>query len=765
MSTTLTDLTYDDCIVLFSNNYDGANKDYRSNLFISEIKNIAQSKKSSRNSNSFVPNDLSIDIEDMEPHKSILFQKRYGLGDNDVHVEWAFWLASVMIARSTKTDANFSRRLKGKILELLKRLTSPLSGSFEDLVAMYIQEKLMADIRDGNNTPILSTRNEWGKATSFTFKDFTVDPLITDRTSDAYNAANAPQFRITTLNERAISLQRFHDLQLAPLATPLNANIVNNQLSLTNYVQNIDFSGGLVYGLTTQFTDNPLNARGVQISQFYNWTAIPDSTAPGNNLLEASSDQRFKNNNAVVSNDTFVADLRLRLQAGGGVLTEGEINAYHKLLKGLQDKIKKEITGVTEFGYEQDAFFVKLLLRTAVKNAVSPLSKWFSEPAATGETKAQERYFRKLVDGKIYEKLSDGTVKCVDLNDPEIQKTLKANSKCYSLGVGQKSTNQNTCATYLKDCINNGNIANCKKYLKDHNFWQNAAQEVHDMLPDLAYKTLQSFQFETYDEFSKTANRSLKMVQSWQEWLESCKNSGKLNSNDLVQISNNVKLQEYLNKIIMKVNENPAILNKDYTEKPTDIANAFRGTLLAKKGLIYESVPKSSVRSNLERLGLAINDSQNRTVVNFSSNSFPGLRVILSGGAPPVQTLNSEIIEAQFMNLKNRLKQHNKDISPNDEKGILDLLVVLKEKEAKLNEFIIMTDKYADLLQVFGQTDKETVLTVDHLRQFTEARNNYFNKVSKKQNNLMSILKAIAEKVNEIDNKSTPVTKKTVPIQ
>jgi len=753
MSTTLTDLTYDDCIVLFSNNYDGANKDYRSNLFMSEIKNIAQSKKSSRNSNSFVPNDLSIDIEDMEPHKSILFQKRYGLGDNDVHVEWAFWLASVMIARSTKTDANFSRRLKGKILELLKRLTSPLSGSFEDLVAMYIQEKLMADIRDGNNTPILSTRNEWGKATSFTFKDFTIDPLITDRTSVAYNIAN-PAGTIPTLNERAINLQNFHNLQLVQNA---------NQLQLNAYVQNNDFFDGLINGLLTQVSSNPYFARGVQINQFYNWTAISDPANPAINFLEASSNQRFNDPNAFNSNIAFVRDLTNVL--GGGPLAQGEITAYNKLLKGLQDKIKKEITGVTEFGYEQDAFFVKLLLRTAVKNAVSPLSKWFSEPAATGETKAQERYFRKLVDGKIYEKLSDGTVKCVDLNDPEIQKTLKANSKCYSLGVGQKSTNQNTCATYLKDCINNGNIANCKKYLKDHNFWQNAAQEVHDMLPDLAYKTLQSFQFETYDEFSKTANRSLKMVQSWQEWLESCKNSGKLNSNDLVQISNNVKLQEYLNKIIMKVNENPAILNKDYTEKPTDIANAFRGTLLAKKGLIYESVPKSSVRSNLERLGLAINDSQNRTVVNFSSNSFPGLRVILSGGAPPVQTLNSEIIEAQFMNLKNRLKQHNKDISPNDEKGILDLLVVLKEKEAKLNEFIIMTDKYADLLQVFGQTDKETVLTVDHLRQFTEARNNYFNKVSKKQNNLMSILKAIAEKVNEIDNKSTPVTKKTVPIQ
>ena len=130
----------------------------------------------------------------------------------------------------------------------------------------------------------------------------------------------------------------------------------------------------------------------------------------------------------------------------------------------------------------------------------------------------------------------------------------------------------------------------------------------------------------------------------------------------------------------------------------------------------------------------------------------------------PVIQLQADILEGQYLTLKNRLKQSNKDLAPGDDKKIQDLIQELKEKERKLNEFIVMTDRYADLLQVFGQTDKETVLTVDHLEQFTQARDNYFNKVSKKQNSLMSIIQAISDKVSEVVNKTETTTKKTVPL-
>ena len=160
----------------------------------------------------------------------------------------------------------------------------------------------------------------------------------------------------------------------------------------------------------------------------------------------------------------------------------------------------------------------------------------------------------------------------------------------------------------------------------------------------------------------------------------------------------------------------------------------------------------------------ALSDSRNRAVVSLGQNILPGVRLVLSGGGMPVIQLQADILEGQYLTLKNRLKQSNKDLAPGDDKKIQDLIQELKEKERKLNEFIVMTDRYADLLQVFGQTDKETVLTVDHLEQFTQARDNYFNKVSKKQNSLMSIIQAISDKVSEVVNKSETTPKKTEPL-
>jgi hypothetical protein len=252
---------------------------------------------------------------------------------------------------------------------------------------------------------------------------------------------------------------------------------------------------------------------------------------------------------------------------------------------------------------------------------------------------------------------------------------------------------------------------------------------------------------------------------TWQQWLDACKKSGKLQPNDLVQISGNVKLQEYLNALVDKVNNNPAILNTDYYgEKPSDLNAAFRGTLLAKRGLNFEVVPKSTFSSQIINLQKALSDSRNRAVVSLGQNIVPGVRIVLSGGGMPVIQLQADILEGQYLTLKNRLKQSGKDLATGDDKKIQDLIKELKEKERKLNEFIVMTDRYADLLQVFGQTDKETVLTVDHLEQFTQARDNYFNKVSKKQTSLMSIIQAISDKVSEVVNKTETTTKKTVPL-
>lgn len=769
MSTTLP-LTYDDCIVLFSPYYvNDRTKDHRSKLFLSELKHHAEKLKNQRTQGSYLNTDLDIDVNNMESAKGLLFEQnqKYGVGDNDLHVEWVFWLASFIHHRSNKTKAQVNNQNKSgdAIVNLIRRLANAQPGSFEELVALLIQ-KLMVNITDANGTTLLPIRSSWSTASDFIFNDFNNVNLINN--IQHIPTLNGPIALIASnhINQRAIErLNLPRQISKFNIAVPPIGIAHNNGIDAAELIQ---LSNLVRQCLLTNIAQvgGQNNANGCQIAQYFSWESLTHSG--GTPLIPNSNDILFKNQNAHISMDNFFIPLITFLNNAGQVnaTNQAEFNKLTSVLNNLLNKLRRDTFDAKEFGFNQDAFFLKLFLNNAVKNTVLPVSSWFTRNTTKGASNPQETYYRRL-NGEIWERLPNGGERCVEISDPQIQPTIKKSNKCFGLGVEQQSTVNPalTCANYFKECINGGDLTKCKAYLMDNSFWLNASKEVQSMLPHMAYSTLKSFQFETYDEFSKSHNRSFKMIQTWQQWLDACKKSGKLQPNDLVTISGNVKLQEYLNALVDKVNNNPAILNTDYYgEKPSDLNAAFRGTLLAKRGLNFEVVPKSTFSSQIINLQKALSDSRNRAVVSLGQNIVPGVRIVLSGGGMPVIQLQADILEGQYLTLKNRLKQSGKDLATGDDKKIQDLIKELKEKERKLNEFIVMTDRYADLLQVFGQTDKETVLTVDHLEQFTQARDNYFNKVSKKQTSLMSIIQAISDKVSEVVNKTETTPKKTVPL-
>lgn len=781
MSTTLP-LTYDDCIVLFSPYYvNDRTKDHRSKLFLSELKHYAEKEKNQRNQGSYILTDLNIDVTNMESAKALLFEQnqKYGFGDNDLHVEWVFWLASFYSHRSGQNKAAANARVNrlpagggDAILNLIRRLANAQPGSFEELVALLIQNKLMNSIVDANGTPLKPTRSLWSTATDFQFHDFNniINPNPNNLLiNNANSVANLIPVTPNTIHERAINLNgRIFPIPITRFTGLVNIGIANNNGIDANQLAQLYHDIKKILLTNIPAVGGQDNANGCQIAQYFTWERLTHSNNAAQ-LIPNSNDNVFKSPNAHTSLanlfNPLIAFLATPVQMAAS--TQPELDKLISVLNNLIRKIRRNIFEAKEFGFNQDAFFLKLFLNNAVKNAVVPVSSWFTRNTTKGASNPQETYYRKATNGEIWERLPNGGERCVEITDPQIQPTIKKSNKCFGLGVVQQSTSNSslTCANYFKECINGGDLTNCKAYLYDNNFWENASKEVQSMIPHMAFSTLKSFQFETYNEFSKSHNRSFKMVQNWQQWLDACKKSGKLTPADITTISANVKLQEYLNALVDKVNNNPAILNKDYSdEKPSDLNAAFKGTLLAKRGLNFEVVPKSTFSSQIINLQKALSDSRNRAVVSLGQNILPGVRLVLSGGGMPVIQLQADILEGQYLTLKNRLKQSNKDLAPGDDKKIQDLIQELKEKERKLNEFIVMTDRYADLLQVFGQTDKETVLTVDHLEQFTQARDNYFNKVSKKQNSLMSIIQAISDKVSEVVNKSETTPKKTEPL-
>ena len=137
-----------------------------------------------------------------------------------------------------------------------------------------------------------------------------------------------------------------------------------------------------------------------------------------------------------------------------------------------------------------------------------------------------------------------------------------------------------------------------------------------------------------------------------------------------------------------------------------------------------------------------------------------GLRmpVILRGGS--VTSINAaeskykdqfkhtwHLVQTQYDVLVARLNASGKTIDKKDSKQIIDLIAQLKESEAKLYKAILYTEKYADLIEVHGQRDNNSTLSLVQLQQFVDMRQKYFERVSRKQSALASIIQAVAEAV------------------
>lgn len=423
-----------------------------------------------------------------------------------------------------------------------------------------------------------------------------------------------------------------------------------------------------------------------------------------------------------------------------------------------------DVTTIKEFGYKYDAYWLKTLIGEHVESATQSISpsKFFDEDVAG----VNEVYFRK--GSELFTRDATGKEIRVDTGSPAFQ-ALKYDDKCFGSGVKGTVVSGETCADYLRDCLSGKGVEKCKIFLLDANFWDIAQTEVDAMLPKIAVTTLKAFEFPMEEVWDNTANRRLlkfKSVTAWSESLgELTKTTPqKMTVEEVGKIVGNTKLIGYLHMLVKKVNSSPSILNKDYTgltdSSKINDPNAFAGTKLHKMGVKARlSVPNLSV-SSVERLGQAIKDSQANISITLGQ---PGLfgsssRFTLSGGGyiEELETKisdktkhTSEIIEGHYMALIQRLQKFGKEISKSDTEKIKKLIENLRSSEVKLYKATLYTEKYTKLLETHGQKDNTAILSIDHLKQFVDNRNKYFERVSKKQNDLISIIKSIAEAVNK----------------
>jgi hypothetical protein len=106
-------------------------------------------------------------------------------------------------------------------------------------------------------------------------------------------------------------------------------------------------------------------------------------------------------------------------------------------------------------------------------------------------------------------------------------------------------------------------------------------------------------------------------------------------------------------------------------------------------------------------------------------------------------------MERQYDGLLERLKRNNKSISAKDNQTIREYINKLKDAEVKLTKTMLYAEKYAKLMEVFDQQDGRSVLSLDHLKKFVDARDGYFKKVRERQISLVSIIRTVAEAVTK----------------
>lgn len=750
MSITIPNSTqYEKYLCLFTSN----NNDKRARLYLSELKQQSKTALTRTGSTRFQPAHLSMDTWDAKT--TMYFRNKYGLGDNDTHIEWFCFMINFIFNRHSKTMAQLNASpaagqppsTKGsEILEVIKSVANANPGSVEDLIRVLIG-KMMSRISDGSNNNILPNPTNWDTAVSFTYKNS--------------NALIAENFVGTSRIDVARLTRGFNLYSLINTIPGWTPNNLENYLA-----QRIGAAPGMS-AIDTLEQFFIISNRGIKPNELVSWNQI--NSAAGVMLIPASSDPAFIAQ-SIVQMWRDIGNLCTNAVYGnvaGGVAAHQQ--EIYNLFSSLFDKLDELVRDI-KFGYNYDKFLINSMLTSAVNNLAIPTASNnlmdFSD--VQDDNQQNEKYIRDI-NGLLHEVKPDGTRELVEANSNAIQ-NLKEADKCIGTGFESHPGSTKTCYEYLQDCLKGGDVNQCKEYLRDPGFWQNASKEVDKMQPLVAYQTLKSFEFGRVQK--QINNRTIDRVQTWAEWIDSIKN--KLNQQELTDITSNIKLQEYLNLIIKKVNDNPAILNKDYIQdKAPTTAGPDADSVLGKFGLVFAPRTEQFVSNALRLKQLSDNNSRQVGLILNVPGVLPGVRFNLIGGSNSMSeaylqdTLKQQnaLIFGAYKSLKQKLSNMGKNISPSDDTLIIKLIDELKLRERKLHKLIVMTERYIELLKGHGVQDPNSSLTTDHLEKFVEQRNNYFKKVQTKQSNLMSIIQSIADSVQSLTAKATPaVPLKSTPL-
>ncbi len=466
------------------------------------------------------------------------------------------------------------------------------------------------------------------------------------------------------------------------------------------------------------------------------------------------------------------------------------INAINTIITAITARGSGAYDNALQISLKQKAFTFELTkklqfdyLEEAMSNTYVPVgsSKFL---ASFDEPSHANKYFRDLKDtSKLFMRDDNGNV--VEVSAGSKHFFDNTNDKCVGTkvvdGANDESGNPLTCTNYLLECIGGKDSSQCKEYMKSKDFWgsdkNSIKKEIDLMVPAVARKTLEAFEFKTANVYDNTAERNLIKVESVNDWatrLSKEASAKGLSDDEVKNIVGNNNLIDYLTLIVEKVNSNPSILNENYLGMSDDSlpysTDRFRGQYLYQLNIL----PKKKFNNYRADSVLRTNDTVKYAIADLRAVVAPKLVVVggiqtggaendiemIGGGDVSLETvkLRHAVLEQQFKTIKDVLESHNKKLDPSNEQELLQALASFKKTENKLMSSIKLINEYIKLLNVYKYNDPHKVLTLDKLDEIMKANSTYTDKLDKKQNNLIEALNTLNGIVNNAVNQMAPAT-------
>jgi hypothetical protein len=381
--------------------------------------------------------------------------------------------------------------------------------------------------------------------------------------------------------------------------------------------------------------------------------------------------------------------------------------------------------------------------------------------------------WKRKANGDLVKTLPDGKEITYNENDPATAELLTANNNCYSTGLNLQGAE---CKKYIYDCIigeDNISLDKCLKNLDNKDFYTVAKEEINNIHPYIAIRTLQRFGFRKHKVQDDKAGCQLYKIERVSHWLSTFMKTKFTTKEMQDAITGNTKLLAYLDLLAQFVNANPEVLNKDYkgkTEesvgmcKPTELAKGLdipcRKEPSRKSGSMYEI---SLFKKNFDQY--AVRNKQGPFQFNQMGNIYTPFGMAITPDVSlvaPVQrggggggsldwvlrrfnqesVVGGRLIKEIFKGLLKELEARGKSLNKSDLDNLDGRIQRLVEEEEELLRTLAYIEAYAELMDAFKDYSTST-LSLEDLKKHVDNRNRLKEKQMSQEQYLVKILEKV----------------------